>query len=87
KKYADGRVFTGRQAKQYGFVDTLGTLEDAIDIAAHLAGIHGKSQVIKEYRRQGLMDRILGSSMSEIAQLREQVLHQPVLQYRFTTPF
>lgn len=87
KKYADGRVFTGRQAKQYGFVDTLGTLEDAIDIAAHLAGIHGKPQVIKEYRRQGLMDRILGSSMSEIAQLREQVLHQPVLQYRFTTPF
>ncbi len=29
KKYADGRVFTGRQAKSLGFVDTLGDIDTA----------------------------------------------------------
>lgn len=36
---ADGRVFTGRQALKLGLVDELGTLHDAIDRAAELAGI------------------------------------------------
>lgn len=28
KKYADGRIFTGKQAKAYGFVDALGDMDD-----------------------------------------------------------
>ncbi|GAB6877420.1 signal peptide peptidase SppA [Thermaerobacter litoralis] len=36
---ADGRVFTGRQAKEAGLVDALGTFEDAADLAAELAGL------------------------------------------------
>ncbi|ADU52414.1 signal peptide peptidase A [Thermaerobacter marianensis DSM 12885] len=36
---ADGRVFTGRQAKEAGLVDELGTFEDAADLAAELAGL------------------------------------------------
>ncbi|QIA28088.1 signal peptide peptidase SppA [Thermaerobacter sp. PB12/4term] len=36
---ADGRVFTGRQAKAEGLVDQLGTFEDAADLAAQLAGL------------------------------------------------
>lgn len=31
KKYADGRVFTGEQALQYGFIDHLGGLEQATE--------------------------------------------------------
>ena len=87
KKYADGRVFTGRQAKQLGFVDTLGTLEDAISIAANLAGIHGKPRVIKEYQRRSLFDRLFGETMTDVARLRNEILHQPIIQYRFTTPY
>ncbi len=37
KQYADGRVFTGQQAKDLGFVDEIGTIEDAYDLAAQLA--------------------------------------------------
>ena len=37
--YADGRIFTGRQAQELGFVDTLGTFYDAVKIAGDLAGI------------------------------------------------
>jgi protease-4 len=35
---ADGRVFTGQQALAVKLVDELGTLEDALDVAARLAG-------------------------------------------------
>lgn len=36
---ARGRVWTGRRAAEHGLVDRLGTLEDAVARAAHLAGI------------------------------------------------
>lgn len=36
---ADGRVLTGRQAKEAGLVDELGTFEDAVKLAAELARI------------------------------------------------
>jgi len=48
KKYADGRVFTGRQAKNLGFVDKLGTYQDAIDLAGRLTGIGVNPPVVKE---------------------------------------
>ena len=48
---ADGRIFTGRQALEYGLVDTLGTLEDAKRITAVLAGIKGEPRLIKPRRR------------------------------------
>jgi len=41
EKKAGGRVYTGRQAKAEGLVDELGTLDDAIAEAKHLAGISG----------------------------------------------
>lgn len=87
KKYADGRVFTGRQAKQYGFVDTLGTLEDAISIAAKLADIQGKPRVVKEYRRKTLFERVFGDAGTDITRLKNEFMNQPVIQYKFTTPY
>lgn len=42
---ADGRVFTGRQAKANGLVDELGNFYDAIDLTAKLAGIEGEPKV------------------------------------------
>lgn len=86
-KYADGRIFTGRQALQYGFVDTLGTMEDAIKIAATMGGIHGKPSITREVRRKPLFERIFGDAASELTSVKEQLLHQPVLQYRFTAPY
>jgi len=87
KKYADGRVFTGREAKKLGFVDTLGTLEDAVSIAAKLAGIHGKPRVIKEYHHRTLFDKLFGDTVTDVAGLRDEIMHQPIIQYRFTTPY
>jgi protease IV len=38
-QYADGRVLTGTQAYEYGFVDEKGNFETAVDRAKTLAGI------------------------------------------------
>jgi len=47
KKIADGRVLTGRQAKETGLVDRLGGLHDAVLLAGELAGIPGEPQVVE----------------------------------------
>ena len=48
---ADGRIFTGRQAKDARLVDELGDLEDAIRIAADIVGIEGEPKVLEPRRR------------------------------------
>jgi len=48
---ADGRIFTGRQAKESKLVDELGDLEDAIKLAADTAGIEGEPKVVEPKRR------------------------------------
>lgn len=39
KPIADGRVYTARQAKENGLIDEIGTLDDAIDGVANMAGL------------------------------------------------
>lgn len=48
---ADGRIFTGRQAKEAKLVDELGDLEDAIQLAADVVGIEGEPKVVEPKRR------------------------------------
>lgn len=47
---ADGRVYSGRQAKELKLVDELGGFWDAVDAAWGLAGLEGKPRL--EYRRR-----------------------------------
>lgn len=54
-KFADGRIFTGRQAKELGFVDTLGSFEDAVKIAGELVGIE-KPSLVYPPKRLTLLD-------------------------------
>lgn len=56
---ADGRIFTGRQAKELGLVDELGNQSDAIDRAAELANLE-KWDVVKEEKKLPLLARLLG---------------------------
>jgi protease-4 len=43
---ADGRIFSGEQAKALGLVDALGNLEDAVAEAGKLAKIEGEPRVV-----------------------------------------
>ncbi len=54
---ADGRVFSGRYARELGLVDELGDLRDAIARAASLAGLPENPPVIQE-RRRSLWDLV-----------------------------
>lgn len=47
RKMADGRVYTGRQAKELGLVDQLGDFHDAVVLAGNLAGIPGEPTVVE----------------------------------------
>jgi protease IV len=49
---AGGRIWTGRQAKENGLIDELGTLEDAIAEARKIAGLDSKSE-IEEFPKPG----------------------------------
>lgn len=60
---AGGRIWTGRQALEIGLVDELGNYDDAIKIAASLAGL--KSFVVERYgfvRRPPFMNLIARAS-------------------------
>lgn len=48
RRYADGRIFTGRQAKELGLVDELGGLQDAIKLAGKLTGLGENPYIIRE---------------------------------------
>jgi protease IV len=45
RKLADGRVYTGEQAKAMGLVDELGGLEKAVEIAGQRSGIVGEPTI------------------------------------------
>jgi len=66
-RYADGRVFTGKQAKEIGLVDALGTYEDAIRIAAKRVHIKGEPQVIKERKRKVTILDLLFQDIDDLA--------------------
>lgn len=72
RKLADGRIYTGNQAKQLGLVDELGNMYDAIDGATALAGINGKP-VIKEYGKQSPWNMLFGSN-EQVSSLLEKVI-------------
>lgn len=63
---ADGRIFTGAQAIKVGLVDRLGNLQDAIEVAASMAGIKGKPVVVYPEKRGGLWDILFGAGMAKI---------------------
>jgi len=45
RKLADGRIYSGAQSQELGLVDQLGTLQDAIELAAKRAGMDAEPAV------------------------------------------
>jgi protease-4 len=58
---ADGRVYTGEQAKKNGLIDEIGGLHEALAEAWKRAGLKGKPTT-KEYGAPGWLKRLLGAS-------------------------
>jgi len=65
KGLADGRIFTGRQAKEAGLVDELGDKEDAIQAAILLAKLPAKPYIISDNKRS--LSALLGRVTSLVS--------------------
>lgn len=64
-----GRVWIGADARRHGLVDTLGTLETAISIAARRANLKPDNYQIRIYPRQRTtLERLTGAAETRIAQ-------------------
>jgi protease-4 len=82
-KIADGRVFTGRQAKKMGLVDELGDLQDAIKIAGEMVGIKEFPKTIKELKRRITWFDLLTQKMDGLLKLDGNEELMPKLEYIF----
>lgn len=79
-QYADGRVFTGQQALKFGLIDRLGTYQDALALAAEVAGIEGRPHVVTSHKRKvTIWDLMFGDLEQHL--IRLQTL--PVLRYQW----
>ena len=69
--YADGRVFSGKQAKDLGFVDELGDFEKAVERTEKIAGI-SKANLIEYRERHDLADflGLLGESRANARSIK-----------------
>jgi protease IV len=56
RAFAEGRIYSGRQAHGLKMVDDLGGLEDAIEAAAKMAGLPPKPRVLYPRRRFSLRE-------------------------------
>ncbi len=67
---ADGRIFSGAQAKELGLVDFLGNFQDAVEITKELAGIKGDvTLVYPKKSKLDLLDFLLEISTEFAARL------------------
>ncbi len=65
RKLADGRVYTGQEARANHLIDELGTLQDAVASAGKMAGISGEPRVITPTKKSvSLLDLLLGDARS-----------------------
>jgi len=74
-RIADGRVFSGRKAKEYGLVDSLGDMSSAARLATNLAGKEGKHDLVyPKQKRLTLLDWLLQSVAQQLSSsIRERM--------------
>ncbi|MFZ0052825.1 MAG: signal peptide peptidase SppA, partial [Desulfobaccales bacterium] len=62
---AEGKIYTGEEARQLGLVDVFGNLEDAIEKAGRLGGIRGKVEAAYPPKESTLLRYLVGDDTEE----------------------
>jgi protease-4 len=83
KHVADGRIYTGRQAKDLRLIDELGTFQDAVTYVASTTGMEGKPTLVQEGKDRlwwlkFFFERLPGSSLVQSISRSDAIL-----QYRW----
>ncbi len=60
-EWADGKIFTGRQALKLGLIDEIGSMENAVEVIREKALIEGKIKWIKISVKNSLLDFFAGT--------------------------
>ena len=74
-KVAQGRVWSGRKAKELGLVDELGSLDKAIEVAAELAQLESFDSLLIEKKQSPTHEFWQGLLDSSISLLAPETLH------------
>lgn len=84
-QYADGRVFTGRQAKANGLIDEIGTLQDAVDYLARQVKLEDPAVIYPPEKQLGLFGNFVETAIrSSAMEAREQT--RPRVMYEYAGP-
>jgi len=75
---ADGRVFTGRDAKEKKLIDEIGNFQDAVDLTASLAGITGKPNLLRATRQRVTLIDLLTGDVSRLNPFGAQTLKSQI---------
>lgn len=78
-KLADGRIYTGNQAKNLGLVDAIGSFYDTVDHLKQAVGIKGDPVLVYGKRPFSFLKMLVGSLSRELA---SRLLSEP-FQYRY----
>lgn len=65
KKFADGRIFTGRQAKELGLVDELGNFDRAVEVARELSK-SPDARIFEAKPRKTFIQKLFGERTEEL---------------------
>lgn len=83
RKLADGRIYSGEQALEAGLIDQFGNFNDAVELAARLAGLKEKLPDLVYPAKQdfSLLTLLLGSRGNAV--FKEAVSLHPMLSYEW----
>ena len=83
RRLADGRIYTGRQAKELRLIDELGTFQDAITYTATAVGISGKPTLVQEEKERFWWLKFVLDRFPDASLFRSLSHVDAVLQYRW----
>jgi protease IV len=78
RSMADGRVFTGRNAKERKLIDEIGNFQDAVDLTAKLAGISGKPRLLRLNRQRVTLLDVLTTDLSRLVPFNGQSMKSQI---------
>ncbi|MHB8109831.1 MAG: signal peptide peptidase SppA [Syntrophorhabdaceae bacterium] len=82
RQLADGRIYTGLQAKESGLVDSIGTFYDTVDAMKQTLGIKGKPDLVYGKRPFSPLKWLFSSALQDMLS-REQTAP---FQYKYDRP-
>lgn len=83
---ADGRIFSGRKAREYGLIDQLGDMASAAKLASQLSGKNGKYDLVfPTKKRASIFDYVLEGAASQLSNsLKEKIDNWSGVGYLYT---